>query len=113
MIMLISDRYSPPLMIRKYTAVAARQKFGDLLEQVQCGNDSVLITKDGEPVAALVNVQLFERIRRGRDDFQTLTEVLGQSYAGVDLAIAETEIAEAVLAAGRRNVAAKAARKRR
>jgi len=56
-------------MIRRSTAVAARQNFGDLLNQVQYRSDSVLITKDGKPVAALVDVEMFERIRRMRDDF--------------------------------------------
>jgi prevent-host-death family protein len=83
-------------MIRKSTAVAARQNLGDLLNQVQYRNDSVLITKDGKPVAALVDVDLFERIRRLREDFQQLTDAIGQSYVGVDPAIAESEIAEAV-----------------
>ncbi len=99
-------------MIRKSTAVAARQNFGDLLNQVQYRNDSVLITKDGKPVAALVDVDLFERIRRLRDDFQKLTDVIGQSYAGVESAVAESEIAEAVAAARRRRPA-RGARKRR
>ena len=35
------------VMIRKSTAVAARQNLGDLLNQVQYRRDSVLITKDG------------------------------------------------------------------
>ncbi len=100
-------------MIRKSTAVAARQNFGDLLNQVQYRNDSVLITKDGKPVAALVDVDLFERIRRLREDFQQLTDTLGRSYAGVDPAIAEAEIAEAVSSARRSNPAPRGARKRR
>lgn len=83
-------------MIRKSTAVAARQNFGDLLNQVEYRNDSVLITKDGRPVAALVDVELFERIRRLRDDFMALTDRIGQSYAGVAPEVAEREIAEAV-----------------
>ena len=83
-------------MIRKSTAVAARQNFGDLLNQVQYRSDSVLITKDGKPVAALVDVDLFERIRRLREDFLRLTDVIGQSYAGVDPAITATEIYAAV-----------------
>jgi prevent-host-death family protein len=83
-------------MIRKSTAVAARQNFGDLLNQVQYRSDSVLITKDGKPVAALVDVDLFERIRRLREDFLRLTDVIGQSYTGVDPAVAETEIDAAV-----------------
>jgi prevent-host-death family protein len=83
-------------MIRKSTAVAARQNFGDLLNQVQYRSDSVLITKDGKPVAALVDVEMFERIRRMREDFLALTDRIGQGYAGVDPAVAEREIAEAV-----------------
>ncbi|MCU0974793.1 MAG: type II toxin-antitoxin system Phd/YefM family antitoxin [Steroidobacteraceae bacterium] len=88
-------------MIRKSTAVAARQNLGDLLNQVQYRNDSVLITKDGKPVAALVDVELFERIRRLREDFLELTDRLGESYAGVPADVAEREIDEAVAAARR------------
>lgn len=83
-------------MIRKSTAVAARQNFGDLLNHVQYRSDSVLITKDGKPVAALVDVDLFERIRRMREDFLRLTDIIGHSYDGVDAAVAEAEIAQAV-----------------
>lgn len=97
-------------MIRKSTAVAARQNFGDLLNQVEYRNDSVLITKDGRPVAALVDVELFERIRRLRDDFMALTDRIGQSYAGVAQQVAEREIAEAVAHA--RKARAPRARKR-
>jgi prevent-host-death family protein len=86
-------------MIRESSAVAARQNFGDLLNQVQYRNDAVLITKDGKPVAALVDVALFERIRRLRDEFVRLTDTLGRTYEGVDTAVAEAEISEAVSAA--------------
>ena len=100
-------------MIRKSTAVAARQNFGDLLNQVQYRNDSVLITKDGKPVAALVDVDLFQRIRRLREDFRQLTDTLGQSYAGVDAAVAEKEIDEAVNWAREKRSTGRGARKRR
>ena len=99
-------------MIRKSTAVAARQNFGDLLNQVQYRSDSVLITKDGKAVAALVDVEMFERIRRMREDFLDLTDRIGQSYAGVDPGIAEREIGEAV-AHARKSIRAARSRKRR
>jgi prevent-host-death family protein len=86
-------------MIRESSAVAARQNLGDLLNQVQYRNDTVLITKDGKPVAALVDVALFERIRRLRDEFTRLTDALGKTYQGVKPAVAQTEIDEAVSAA--------------
>jgi prevent-host-death family protein len=103
-------------MIRESSAVAARQNLGDLLNQVQYHNDAVLITKDGKPVAALVDVALFERIRRLRDEFMRLTDALGKSYEGVNPAVAQVEIDQAVSAArktrAKRTQAAKKAKKR-
>jgi prevent-host-death family protein len=83
-------------IIREASAVSARQNFGDLLNQVQYRNDCVLITKDGKPVAALVDVPLFERIRRLREEFTRLTDALGKTYEGVDPSVAQAEIDEAV-----------------
>jgi prevent-host-death family protein len=103
-------------MIRESSAVAARQNLGDLLNQVQYRNDAVLITKDGKPVAALVDVALFERIRRLRDEFMRLTDALGKSYEGVNPAVAQAEINEAVSAArktrAKRRQASKKTKKR-
>lgn len=86
-------------MIRESSAVTARQNLGDLLNQVQYRHDTVLITKDGKPVAALVDVALFERIRRLREEFTRLTDALGKSYQGVSSVVAQAEIDEAVSAA--------------
>jgi prevent-host-death family protein len=99
-------------MIRESSAVAARQNLGDLLNQVQYRNDAVLITKDGKPVAALVDVALFERIRRLRDEFIRLTDKLARTYEGVDPAVAEAEISEAVSAARKARAKRSAASKR-
>jgi prevent-host-death family protein len=35
-----------------------------MLNQVQYRHDSIVIKRDGKPVAALVDARLFERIRR-------------------------------------------------
>lgn len=100
-------------MIRKSTAVAARQNFGDLLNQVQYRNDSVLITKDRKPVAALIDVDLFERIRRLREYARQITDTLGQGYVGVDAVMAATEFAEAVSWARRKRTTGRGTRNRR
>jgi len=50
-------------MINEVNAVAFRQNLGEMLNQVQYRHDSILIKKDGKPVAALVDAQLFDRIR--------------------------------------------------
>ena len=60
-------------MITEATAVALRQNLGDMLNRVQYRRDSILITKDGKPVAALVDAAMFERIRRMQERFDALS----------------------------------------
>jgi len=68
-------------MITEVNAVTFRQNLGDMLSQVQYRNDSIVINKDGKPVAALVDADLFARIRRMRDRFDALSHRLAENYA--------------------------------
>lgn len=70
-------------MINEVNAVAFRQNLGEMLNQVQYRHDSILIKKDGKPVAALVDAQLFDRIRRFKDRFETLSQRIADAYATV------------------------------
>ena len=60
-------------MISEVSAVKFRQNLGEMLNQVQYRNDSIVISKDGKPVAALVDAELFARIRRMRERFDALS----------------------------------------
>lgn len=82
-------------MITETNAVAFRQNLGEMLNIVQYRNDTVLIKKDGKPVAALIDARLFERIRRMQERFDALCDRLERSYAGVPEALARAEIDEA------------------
>ena len=62
------------MMITQTSAVAFRQNLGEMLNQVQYRHDSVVINKDGKPVAALVDARLFERIRRMQERFEGLCQ---------------------------------------
>ena len=70
-------------MITETSAVAFRQNLGEMLNIVQYRNDSILIKKDGKPVAALIDAQLFERIRRMQERFDALSERLAQDFSAV------------------------------
>lgn len=83
-------------MITETSAVAFRQNLGDMLNQVQYRHDSVLIKKDGKPVAALVDVRLFERIRRMQSRFDALSSRLQLGFAGTPEAEGLAEIDAAV-----------------
>ena len=70
-------------MITEVNAVNFRQNLGEMLNQVQYRNDSIVINKDGKPVAALVDADLFARIRRMRDRFDALAQRIEEAYAEV------------------------------
>ena len=80
-------------MINETNAVAFRQNLGEYLNLVQYRKDSVLIKKDGKPVAALVDAALFERIRAMQNRFDALCDRIAKGYANVpeDEGMAEIE----------------------
>jgi len=89
-------------MIREATAMTVRQNLGELLNEIQYRQDQVLITKGGKPVAAMVDVALFNKIRLMRNEFDRLTTDLAKVYRDVPVDVAEREIAEAVAAVRKR-----------
>jgi prevent-host-death family protein len=89
-------------MISEVSAVNFRQNLGEMLNQVQYRSDSIVINKDGKPVAALVDAQLFARIRRMREHFDALSDRIAQAYAGVPVDEGMQEIDAAVAAERRR-----------
>lgn len=83
-------------MVTEVNAVNFRQNLGEMLNQVQYRNDSIVISKDGKPVAALVDAELFARIRRMRNRFDELSAGLAKAYKDVPEAQGMAEIAAAV-----------------
>lgn len=79
-------------MITEINAVNFRQNLGEMLNQVQYRNDSIVISKDGKPVAALVDAELFARIRRMYDRFDELSNRLAERYRDVPEEEGLTEI---------------------
>ena len=84
-------------MITEVTAVAFRQNLGEMLNQVQYRNDSIVVSKDGKPVAALVDAELFARIRRMQGRFDALSQRIADAYADgpMDQGLAEIDRAAA------------------
>jgi len=83
-------------MITETNAVTFRQNLGEMLNQVQYRHDSVIINKDGKPVAALVDARLFERIRRMQGRFDALCERIEAGFATLPEAEGMAEIEAAV-----------------
>lgn len=83
-------------MITETSAVAFRQNLGEMLNRVQYRHDSVLINKDGKPVAALIDTRLFDRIRRLQGRFDTLCQRVESGFEGVPEEVGLAEIDAAV-----------------
>jgi prevent-host-death family protein len=90
-------------MVNEVNAVHFRQNLGEMLNQVQYRNDSIVINKDGKPVAALVDSELFARIRRMQDRFDELSRQVAEAFADVpeEQGLAEIDAAVAEVRHGR------------
>lgn len=83
-------------MITETSAVAFRQNLGEMLNQVQYRHDSIVINKDGKPVAVLVDARLFARIRRLQARFDALSARIEAGFAPLPEADGMAEIEAAV-----------------
>ena len=108
MIMMTGER-----MVSEVSAVVFRQNLGEMLNQVQYRNDSIVVSKDGKPVAALVGAELFARIRAMRDRFDELSGRVADAYQDVPLEQGMAEIEAAVKQERHRNSGTRAAASRR
>ncbi len=71
-------------MIREAPAMTVRNNLGELLNEVQYRGDSVMITKGGKPVAALIDMALFERLRHLDENFAKLRTGFSDAFAELD-----------------------------
>ena len=96
-------------MLREATAMTVRQNLGELLSGVQYRHDSVVITKAGKPVAALVDMATFERMRRKNDgEFERAWAEFAKGFE--DLSDEEAQaLADQALQEARAEISAKAA----
>jgi prevent-host-death family protein len=94
-------------MIREAPAMTVRQNLGDLLNEVQYRKGRIVITKGGKPVAALIDIALFERLRKLDEEFEQASGALAKAFAGVAVPEGSALVDEAVKAARRRKPARK------
>ncbi len=86
-------------MLRETSAMTVRKNLGELLNEVQYRHDRVVITRAGKPVAALIDMPLFERIRKLDEEFEQLTEEMAVAFEGMTEEQGAALIDEAITAA--------------
>lgn len=55
-------------MIKRMSAKEARERFAELLGQVHYGKDTVIVEKQGKPVAAVIDMERYERLAKAWDE---------------------------------------------
>jgi prevent-host-death family protein len=68
-------------MIQETPALTAQRDFSQLLSKVQYQHEQFIITDAGKPVAALVDMLLFEKIRQNERIFQTMVDEIALVFA--------------------------------
>lgn len=86
-------------MKRKLSAVEARKRLGEILEGVYYRGDEVVIERAGKPMAVVIPADLYESIKKSRDQFFELVEKNWELNKDVPFEEIEKEIASAVEAA--------------
>jgi prevent-host-death family protein len=68
-------------MIRETSAMTVQQNLSELLNEVQYQHEQIIITDAGKPVAALVDMMLFEKFRQNEQAFQAMSDEIAQAFA--------------------------------
>lgn len=68
-------------MIRKAPAMTVRTQLGELLNEVQYRGDSIMITKSGKPVAALIDIDMFQRLVNLDKNFDAFKDSFSQAFS--------------------------------
>lgn len=63
-------------MKQEITAIEARQRLGQLLDRAHYRSDEFVIKRAGKPMAAVIPMELYERlVRQRKEDFDALERI--------------------------------------
>ena len=83
-------------MVRRLSAKEARDRFAEILGQVHFGKDTVIVEKQGKPVAAVIGVERYEELLQAWEaPFDVLDRVAAKN-PDADPAQVQADVAKAV-----------------
>jgi prevent-host-death family protein len=89
-------------VIKKITALKARQNLGELLEEVYYKGDQYIIERAGKPMAAVVPLSQLEALEERREEFFATIDGVRKRNRKVSAKQVASEVSEAVRTARRR-----------
>ena len=70
-------------MIQEASAMTVKHNLIELLDKVQYQHEQYIITDAGKPVAALVDMDLFEKFRLNEQAFQSMSDEIAHTFLGL------------------------------
>jgi prevent-host-death family protein len=83
-------------MVKKISAMKARQNLGQLLNEVSIRGDSYIIERAGKPLAALVDMEKFQQLQEDREAALEAARNIWQKMREADPQEIQQAIREAV-----------------
>lgn len=86
-------------MLKKISAMKARQNLGQLLNEVSIRGDSYIIQRAGKPLAALVDMERFQQLQEDQNAALQAVRNIWKKMTEVDTREIQGAIEEAIRAA--------------
>jgi prevent-host-death family protein len=87
-------------VLKKISAMKARQNLGQLLNEVSIRGDAYIIERAGKPLAALVDLERFQQLQEDQEAALQAVRNLWQKMTGADTQEIQKALEEASRAAG-------------
>lgn len=86
-------------VLKKISAMKARQNLGQLLNEVSLRGDSYIIERAGKPLAALVDLEQFQKLQENQNAALRAVRNMWNKMTGAEAQEIQEAIAEAIQAA--------------
>jgi prevent-host-death family protein len=86
-------------MIKKISAMKARQNLGQVMNEVALRGDDYVIERAGKPLVAIIPMEKYRRLQKDLDDFFSEVRTFQESVRDADPDQVDAAIEEAVRAA--------------
>jgi len=83
-------------MLKKISAMKARQNLGQLLNEVSIRGDAYIIERAGKPLAVLVDMEKFQQLQEDQDSALQALQKVWEKMAGADPREIQEALEEAV-----------------
>ncbi|MBI5674220.1 MAG: type II toxin-antitoxin system Phd/YefM family antitoxin [Nitrospirae bacterium] len=80
-------------MVKTISAIKARQKLGQVMNEVSLREDEYIVERAGKPLVAIIPIEQYMSIKKDRSDFFGMVSELQRSSDAENI---ETDIEEAV-----------------